>query len=54
MGSRDEFQDMLAFVEAYQIRPVLDRAFPLSEGAAALAYLERGEQFGKVTIEIDI
>lgn len=54
MGSRDEFQDMLAFVEAHQIRPVLDRAFPLSEGAFALAYLEGGEQFGKVTLDIDI
>jgi zinc-binding alcohol dehydrogenase/oxidoreductase len=52
MGSRAEFQDMLAFVEAHRIRPVIDRAFPLSDGAAALAYLEGGEHFGKVTLDI--
>lgn len=52
MGSRDEFRDMLAFVEAHRIRPVIDRTFPLAEGAEALAYLERGEQMGKVVLEI--
>lgn len=41
MGSRAEFQDMPAFVEAHRIRAVIDRAFPLSDGAQA-ARLSRG------------
>ena len=52
MGSRDEFQDMLAFAKRHQVRPVIDRAFALSDGVAALAYLDRGEQFGKVVLDV--
>lgn len=52
MGSRDEYRDMLAFAEAYKIKPVIDRSFRLADGAAALNYLDSAQQMGKVVLDI--
>ena len=54
MGSRDEFQDMLAFSEKHRVHPVIDRAFPLSEGVEALRYLDTASQMGNVVLDINI
>jgi len=35
-----------------ELRPVVDRVFPLSEARAAHEYLEAGEQFGQVVLSI--
>jgi zinc-binding alcohol dehydrogenase/oxidoreductase len=50
MGNHSEFRSMLEDVNAHHLRPPVDRVFPLSEGAAAFAHLEAGEQFGKVVL----
>ena len=50
MGNHSEFRAMLDDVNAHQLRPPVDRVFPLSEGAAAFAHLEAGDQFGKVVL----
>src|SRR5438105_6826459 len=50
MGNHTEFRSMLEDVNAYQLRPPVDRVFPLAEGAQAFAHLEAGEQFGKVVL----
>lgn len=50
MGNHSEFRSMLEDVNTHQLRPPVDRVFPLSEGAAAFAHLEAGEQFGKVVL----
>ncbi|AXL53671.1 alcohol dehydrogenase [Paraburkholderia caffeinilytica] len=52
MGTTDDFRNMLAFVEAQEVKPVIDRAFPLEQAGEALHYLEAGHQIGKVTIRI--
>ncbi len=52
MGSRDEYRDMLAFAEAYKVKPVIDRRFKLERGAEAIAYLDTAQQMGKVVLEI--
>lgn len=52
MGSRDEYRDMLAFAEAYKVKPVIDRRFKLEQGAEAIAYLDSAQQMGKVVLEI--
>ncbi len=52
MGSPVEFAHMVAFVAEHQLRPVVDRVFPLAEGAAAFARLESGAQFGKVVLDL--
>jgi NADPH:quinone reductase-like Zn-dependent oxidoreductase len=50
MGNHSEFRSMLEDVNRYQLRPPVDRVFPLEEGAAAFAHLEAGDQFGKVVL----
>jgi NADPH:quinone reductase-like Zn-dependent oxidoreductase len=50
MGNHSEFRGMLEDVNTHQLRPPVDRVFPLEEGAAAFAHLESGQQFGKVVL----
>ena len=50
LGSREEFEQVLRFVEASGVRPVIDRTFPLAEAAAAQTRLETGQQFGKIVL----
>jgi NADPH:quinone reductase-like Zn-dependent oxidoreductase len=52
MGAKSELQTVMKLVAAGRLRPVVDRVFPLSEIVAAHAYLESGQQFGKVVIRI--
>lgn len=40
------------FAESGQLRPVMDRTFPLAEAAAAHARMEAGEHVGKIVLEI--
>ena len=50
MGSEQDFDAMLAFVNQHQLVPVVDKTFSLAEGEAALRYLESGQQLGKVVL----
>lgn len=50
-GSREQFEAMNAFLEAQQIRPVIDRVFMLDQVAEAYNYLRRAPHFGKVVIQ---
>lgn len=52
LGSRDEFRQLLDAVTESGLKPVIDRVYPLRDAVAALDYLESGEQFGKVVIDI--
>ncbi|GIV56687.1 MAG: alcohol dehydrogenase [Candidatus Kapaibacterium sp.] len=52
MGSDRDFAAMLAAVEQYQIRPVVDSVFPLAQYAEAFERMRRGEQFGKIVLRI--
>ena len=40
-------------VERGELRPVVDRAFPLAEAAAAHAHMEAGHHVGKIVLTID-
>lgn len=40
-------------LESGAIRPVVDRAYPLSEAAAAHEQMERNENFGKIVLTLD-
>jgi NADPH:quinone reductase-like Zn-dependent oxidoreductase len=53
MGSESEFQAVAARFNAGELRPLVDRVFPLAEARAAYDRLARGEQFGKIVIRID-
>ncbi len=52
LGSRDEFRQVISFLSLSQIKPIIDRVFPLCEAAVAQKYLAEAKQFGKVVLEI--
>lgn len=52
LGSREEFLQLLSFLGASNIRPILDQPFPLKEAGAAHSRLEEGRQFGKIVLQI--
>jgi zinc-binding alcohol dehydrogenase/oxidoreductase len=50
MGSPQEFAQLLRVIDAGQIRPVIDRVFPLSDARLAHQYMDQQEQFGKIVL----
>ncbi|GAB4399635.1 MAG: zinc-binding dehydrogenase [Anaerolineales bacterium] len=52
MGSLADYREVMRLVTEGHLRPALDRSFPLSEARAAQERLARGEQLGKITLEI--
>ena len=52
MGVKSELPPIRQLVATGRLKPVVDRIFPLAEAAAAHAYLESGQQFGKVVLKV--
>src|SRR5690625_2266216 len=52
MGSKEELQEMMAFVEKNELRPVVDQSFFIDDTQAAMDYLDAGNQFGNVIIRM--
>lgn len=52
MGSPQEFREMLALVERYRLRPVVDTIYPLEQAVDAQLRMEKGANFGKIVLEI--
>jgi NADPH:quinone reductase-like Zn-dependent oxidoreductase len=52
MASRGEFLEMMSVANTGKLTPVVDTVVPLEDGARAYERLERGEQLGKVVIEV--
>jgi len=50
MGTMGELHQVLKFVFRKQLRPVIDRVYPLAEIRAAHERLEAREQFGKIVV----
>lgn len=51
MGTMEEFKEMLVFVEANNIKPVVDKVFPsLNDADKAFDYMAEGKQFGKIVL----
>ncbi|ORX50954.1 NAD(P)-binding protein [Hesseltinella vesiculosa] len=56
MGSRAEFQKMVAFVDAKKLRPVVSRVWEQLTAESleeAIETMSNGDQFGKLVIKID-
>ncbi|MDR8398707.1 NAD(P)-dependent alcohol dehydrogenase [Paraburkholderia sp. USG1] len=49
-GSREMFEQMNAAITRWQLKPVIDTAFPFDEAKAAYRYAANGRHFGKVVI----
>lgn len=52
MGSDREFQEIAALFRQGELRPTVDSVVPLADAPVALARLARGEQTGKLVIEV--
>ena len=50
MGTMGDLHDVLKHVFSGRLKPVVDRAFPLSDARAAHERLEKSEQFGKIVL----
>ena len=53
MGSPREFAAFLKLYDEANLRPVVDRVFPLAEAAAAHRRMNESEQFGKIVLKIE-
>ena len=52
MGNDAEYREIVRLLGTGELRPVVDSVFPFAEARAAFERLERGEQLGKIAIEI--
>jgi NADPH:quinone reductase-like Zn-dependent oxidoreductase len=52
MGTMGELHQVLKFVFRKQLKPVIDRVYPLEEIAEAHRHLEDKQQFGKVVVRL--
>lgn len=50
LGTRAEFQAMLAAIEAGKVWPIVDRTFPLAEARDAQTYFKQRGKFGKIVL----
>lgn len=54
MGSPEDFSAMMDYIRTQQIIPVVDRIFQLDECEEAYSYMEEGNQFGKIVLQIPV
>ncbi|EAL12098.1 oxidoreductase, zinc-binding, putative [Bacillus cereus G9241] len=52
MGSSEEFNEMIKFIEKYKIKPIMDKVYSLEEAIQALRRMEQGEQFGNIALRM--
>lgn len=52
VGNRTQQQDMVKAIEANDMRPVVDKVFPLENIVEAFKYQETNRHFGKICLEI--
>lgn len=52
MGTSREFAEVVKIGDGGALRPVVDGVFPIAEGREAFARLARGDQFGKLVLEV--
>ena len=52
MGNDVEFAAIVELFSVGQLRPPVDRVYPLSEGRAAFERLQAGAQFGKIVLDV--
>ncbi len=52
VGSRAMYARLIAAFEVNHIRPIIDRAFPISQARQALAHMQSGSHFGKIVLSL--
>jgi len=52
VGSRADFEALLAFIEKHHVKPIVDRVVPFENAAEAFKLMEADEFFGKIVIRV--
>lgn len=52
MGSRREYAEIVRLAHQRRLWPIVDRVVPLADGLAAYERMQRGEQTGKLVLEV--
>ena len=52
MGTKTELQQLIAFLDATGLRPVIDRTLPLENAAEGIAAIASGDLVGKIVLEV--
>jgi NADPH:quinone reductase-like Zn-dependent oxidoreductase len=52
VGSRTDFEAMLAFMEKHQLKPVVDKVFAFQDAQRAYDLMDSGKFFGKIVIQL--
>lgn len=52
MGTEDEFNQMIVFIEQKKLKPVIDSVYELKDINAAFDKLDKGNHFGKIVLRI--
>jgi D-arabinose 1-dehydrogenase-like Zn-dependent alcohol dehydrogenase len=52
LGSRHEYTEIVKLAHEGKLWPVVDQVLPLEKASAALERLQRGEQMGKLVLEV--
>ena len=52
MGTREEFEEVLALVAKGKLKPIIDKAYPLRRAAEAQKRMATGKHLGKIVLEI--
>ncbi len=52
MGNDAEYREIVRLLGSGELRPIVDRVFPLEQVRAAFERLDQGEQMGKIVIQI--
>ena len=52
LGSSQDFQALLTFLEEKAIKPIIDQVVPLEDGSQAIAAMAKSTQFGKVALNV--
>ncbi len=50
LGSREELRQLIHFINATRLKPIIDQTFPLAEAEAAQRRMEEAKQFGKIVL----
>ena len=52
VGSRQQQLDMIAAINVWGLKPIIDKSFPLAGLADAFRHQESNTHFGKIVVEI--
>src|SRR3989442_4121723 len=52
MGNDAEYREIVRLLASGELRPIVDRVFPLEQVRAAFERLDKGEQMGEIVVEI--